>query len=228
MCHAQARGMPLQRLCLQADAKVLMQAQMVEDPEISLADLDWRRPHQEWPMAVQMVRAVLAKRCCTGVKLCWHQTQGAGAAGAHSACPTPAASACEGMRAWTSSCATHISCHQQLGGEGFLVSGKHAAWQACAYLQGSMLCKGRQHAVQVCLIPRPFERRILSHPISCNLQVTSRQFSQGVAQGLKAILDTDSTRGADLMAAYNHMALTEGMHCLLGGSGLPAVCGLWI
>ena len=33
-----------------------MQAQIVEDPEASLVELDWRRPHQEWSMSVQLVR----------------------------------------------------------------------------------------------------------------------------------------------------------------------------
>ena len=53
------------------------------------------------------------------------------------------------------------------------------------------------------------------------VQVPSRQYSQGVAQGLKAILDTDSTRGADLMAAYNHMALTEGAGATIQAALLP-------
>ena len=52
----------------------------------------------------------------------------------------------------------------------------------------------------------------------------SKAYTQGVADGLKSVLQTDSSRGADLMAAYNHLALTEG--ALDRQAGAKAKCGV--
>ena len=57
------------------------------------------------------------------------------------------------------------------------------------------------------------------------LQVPSASYSQGVAEGMKALLATQSNMGNDIMAALNHLALSEGA---LTSSATGSRISLWL